>query len=169
MKSEYAQGDFFAMNSLYIPLQPKAQRKKAIIVHWKKLKEGTKYTDGASKGNPGIFGVGGILRDHIGESDLCISRASWEYHQSRTCDPLCIDKGLHNIWIKTDGTTIIKLISTPKQGAWNLQTTLQSIQKLLSQMDYKTFHVFREGKQAADFLANEACNAQHLCIFPEES
>ncbi|KAL0286481.1 UNVERIFIED_CONTAM: hypothetical protein Sradi_7147000 [Sesamum radiatum] len=46
---------------------------------------------------------------------------------------------------------------------------LQSIRKLLSRMDYKISHVFREGNQAADFLANQTCNAQQLCIFPEDA
>ncbi|KAL0458721.1 UNVERIFIED_CONTAM: hypothetical protein Slati_0499300 [Sesamum latifolium] len=110
------------------------------------------------------------------ESDLCFSRAfgnttntQAELRAIHRGLQICIDKGLHNIWIETDATAIIKLISTPRQGEWNLQTTLQIIRKFLSQMDYKISHVFREGNQAANFLANQACNAQQLHILPEDA
>ncbi|KAL0409409.1 UNVERIFIED_CONTAM: hypothetical protein Sradi_1875300, partial [Sesamum radiatum] len=111
----------------------------------------------------------------VRKSDLCVPRASREYHQySRrtTCIhrglQICIDRGFCNVWIETDATAIIKLIISPQRGAWNLQTTLQSIRKLLCQMEYKISHIFREGNQAADFLANQTCNTQQLCIFLED-
>ncbi|KAK4384597.1 hypothetical protein Sango_3045000 [Sesamum angolense] len=40
--------------------------------------------------------------------------------------------------------------------------------KLLYQTDYKISHIFREGNQAADFLANQACTTQQYCILFEE-
>ncbi|KAK4383630.1 hypothetical protein Sango_2756900 [Sesamum angolense] len=68
MKPEHAQGDLFTVNSLNIPLQPRTQLQKAITVHWRKLQEGwyKLNIDGASKGNPGISGAGGTLRNHLG-------------------------------------------------------------------------------------------------------
>ncbi|KAL0293864.1 UNVERIFIED_CONTAM: hypothetical protein Sangu_3229600, partial [Sesamum angustifolium] len=81
---------------------------------------------------------------------------------------LCRDKGFRKIWIETDAKAIITLISSPRQGAWNLQNTLQRIRNILSQMTYRISHIFREGNQAADFLANQACSEQQLCILQED-
>ncbi|KAL0285876.1 UNVERIFIED_CONTAM: hypothetical protein Sradi_7160800 [Sesamum radiatum] len=147
MKPEHAQGDLFVLNSLNIPLQPRIQLQKAIIVHWRKPQEGLYKlnTDGASKGIPDISGVGGILRDHLGR-----------------------DKGFRSIWIETDAKAVIMLISSPRQRARNVQNTLQRIRKILSQKDYRISHIFREGNQAVDFLANRACTSQQLCILHED-
>ncbi|KAL0301604.1 UNVERIFIED_CONTAM: hypothetical protein Sradi_6437200 [Sesamum radiatum] len=81
---------------------------------------------------------------------------------------LCRDKGFRKIWIETDAKAIITLMSSPRQGAWNLQNTLQRIRNILSQMTYRISHIFREGNQAADFLANQACSEQQLCILQED-
>ncbi|KAL0462972.1 UNVERIFIED_CONTAM: hypothetical protein Slati_0184800 [Sesamum latifolium] len=69
MKMEFAQGDFSAVNSLHIPLQPRVQRQKAAIVHWRKPQEGwyKVNTDGASKDNPGIFDAGAFLETILEE------------------------------------------------------------------------------------------------------
>ncbi|KAL0411081.1 UNVERIFIED_CONTAM: putative ribonuclease H protein [Sesamum latifolium] len=177
MKSECALRDFFTVNSLHIPLQPKAQRQKIIIVNWRKPQEGwyKLNTDGASKGNPGIFDAGGILRDHLGRVIFAFqeplgntTNTQAELRAFHRGLKIYTDMGFHNIWIETDATASIKLISTLRQGAWNLQTTLQNIRKLLSQMEYKISHVFREENQATDFLANQACTTQHLGILSED-
>ncbi|KAL0310406.1 UNVERIFIED_CONTAM: hypothetical protein Scaly_2931500 [Sesamum calycinum] len=81
---------------------------------------------------------------------------------------ICRDKGSRKIWIETDAKEIIMLISSPRQGAWNLQNSLQRIRNILSQMTYRISHIFREGNQAAYFLDNQACLEQQLCIFQED-
>ncbi|KAL0455304.1 UNVERIFIED_CONTAM: putative ribonuclease H protein [Sesamum latifolium] len=126
MKPEHVHGDFFAVNSPNIPLQPKAKQHKAIIIHWRKPQEGwyKLNTDQASKGNPGISGTGGILRDHLGQVIFAFqeplgvtSNTQAELRAIYRGLKLCIEKGFHNIWIETDAIAIIKLISTPRQGA----------------------------------------------------
>ncbi|KAL0451303.1 UNVERIFIED_CONTAM: hypothetical protein Slati_1108400 [Sesamum latifolium] len=126
--------------------------------------------------NPGISGAGGILRDHLGRVIFAFQEplgntinTQAKLRAIHRGLQICTDKGHYNIWIETDATAIIKLIFTPKQGAWNLQTTLQSIRKLLSQMDYRISHVFREDNQAADFLVNQTCNVKHPCILQEDA
>ncbi|KAL0286428.1 UNVERIFIED_CONTAM: putative ribonuclease H protein, partial [Sesamum radiatum] len=177
MKSEHAQGDLFTVNSLNIPLQPRTHQKKPITVHWRKPQEGwyKLNTDGASKGNPGISGAGGILRNHLGRVMFAFleplginTNTHAELSAIHRGLQLCRDKGFRKIWIETDAKAIITLISSPRQGAWNLQNTLQRIRNILSQMTYRISHIFREGNQAADFLANQACSEQQLCILQED-
>ncbi|KAL0361556.1 UNVERIFIED_CONTAM: putative ribonuclease H protein [Sesamum radiatum] len=144
MRLEFGQGDLFAVNSLNILIQLKAHQQKAIVVHWRKPQEGwyKLNTDGASKGNPGIFGAEGMLGDHLmrvifafqepfGDTTNTKAELQAIYRGLK----ICTDKGYNNIWIETDAKTIIKLISTPRQGAWNLQNTLQNIRKIMSQME----------------------------------
>ncbi|KAL2237402.1 UNVERIFIED_CONTAM: putative ribonuclease H protein, partial [Sesamum indicum] len=177
LKSEHVQGDFFAVNTINIPLQPKTKRQKAFIVHWRKPQEGwyKLNTNGASKGNPGISSAGGILRAHLGQVIFAFqeplgitSNTQAELRAIHRGLKICIEKGFHNIWIETDAMVIIKLISSPRQGAWDHQITLQSIRKLLRQIEYKISHIFREGNQVAAFLANQVCTSQQLSILTKE-
>ncbi|KAL0386424.1 UNVERIFIED_CONTAM: hypothetical protein Slati_4603600 [Sesamum latifolium] len=113
------------MNSLHIHLQPKAQRQKAIIVHWRKPQEGwyKMNTDGALK----VIQVSPRRRYSqrpVRKSDLCVSRAlgnitntQAELQAIHRGLQICIDRGFRNVWIETDATAIIKLISAPQRGA----------------------------------------------------
>ncbi|KAL0444842.1 UNVERIFIED_CONTAM: putative ribonuclease H protein [Sesamum latifolium] len=87
--------------------------------------------DGASKGNPGISGAGGILRDQLGRVIFAfqeplgnITNTQAELQAIHRGLQICIDRGFRNVWIETDATAIIKLISAPQRGAWNLQAIL---------------------------------------------
>ncbi|KAL0283502.1 UNVERIFIED_CONTAM: putative ribonuclease H protein [Sesamum radiatum] len=150
---------------------------KATTVHWRKPQEGwyKLNTDGASKGNPGISGAGGILRDQLGkvifafQEPLGIATNTQAELSAIHRGQICISRGIRKVWIETDATAIIKLISAPQRGAWNLQVNLQNICKSLDQMEHKISHIFREGNQVADFLANQACYIQQLCIFHEDT
>ncbi|KAL0302292.1 UNVERIFIED_CONTAM: putative ribonuclease H protein [Sesamum angustifolium] len=117
LKSKNAQGELFAVNSLHIPLQPRFQRQIATIVHWKKPQEGWHKLniDGASKGNPGVFGAGGILRDHLGRVIFAFQEplGTTTNTQAELCAvhrglKICRDKGFHKIWIETDATVVIR-------------------------------------------------------------
>ncbi|KAL0295868.1 UNVERIFIED_CONTAM: hypothetical protein Scaly_3085000 [Sesamum calycinum] len=149
MKSEHAQGDLFTVNSLNIPLQPRTHQKKPITVHWRKPQEvGTNLTPMERPKEPRHIRCRGHSSKPPREKP-CRIRASAKFGE-------------------TDAKAIITLISSPRQGAWNLQNTLQRIRNILSQMTYRISHIFREGNQAADFLANQACSEQQLCILQED-
>ncbi|KAL0355619.1 UNVERIFIED_CONTAM: hypothetical protein Sradi_4008800 [Sesamum radiatum] len=144
LKSEHVQSDFYAMNTPNIPLRPKNKQVKVIIVQWKKPQEWwfTLNMNGASKGNLGISGTGGFLRDKLGQVIFAFQEhlgiATNIHAELRAIYRgmnLSIEKGLYNIWIETDALAIIKLISTPKQGAWNYQNLLQKIRSLMSQTE----------------------------------
>ncbi|KAL0319579.1 UNVERIFIED_CONTAM: putative ribonuclease H protein [Sesamum radiatum] len=116
MKSEYAQGVAFAVNFLHIPLQPKAQRQKATFVYWRKPQQRwyKLNTDGASKGNPGIFEAGGILRDYLGRVIFAFqeplgttTHTQAELHAIYKGLKIYREKGFHKSWIESDATVII--------------------------------------------------------------
>ncbi|KAL0283183.1 UNVERIFIED_CONTAM: putative ribonuclease H protein, partial [Sesamum radiatum] len=178
MDTEHVKGDLFTLNSLHIPIQQKSQRQKATTVHWRKPQEGwyKLNMDGASKGNPGISGAGGILQDQLGKVIFAFqeplgiaTNTQAELSAIHRGLQIYVSRGLRKVWIETDATAIIKLISAPQRGAWNLQANLQNIRKILNQMEHKLSHIFREGNQVADFLANQACYIQQLCIFHEDT
>ncbi|KAL0454967.1 UNVERIFIED_CONTAM: putative ribonuclease H protein [Sesamum latifolium] len=106
MKSEFIQGDFFAINSLHIPIQSKAHHQRATIVHWRKPQEGwfKLNTDGTSKGNPGISDAGGIPRDHLGRVIFAFQEPLGDTTNTKAelqaiyrGLQICIVRGLNNI------------------------------------------------------------------------
>ncbi|XP_051144107.1 uncharacterized protein LOC127260416 [Andrographis paniculata] len=84
-------------------------------------------TDGASLGNPGAAGAAGIA----------------------------IDQGLMPLWIETDSTACISLIST-ETSHWALQRCLMCIRLRLRDATWRISHIYREGNRVADALATLA-------------
>ncbi|KAL0294570.1 UNVERIFIED_CONTAM: putative ribonuclease H protein [Sesamum radiatum] len=98
---------------------------KKQLLHWRKPPEGwyKLNTDGASKGNPGISGAGGILRDQLGKVIFAFqeplgsaTNTQAELSAIHRGLQICFSRGLRKIWIETDATAIIKLISAPQRG-----------------------------------------------------
>ncbi|KAL0329098.1 UNVERIFIED_CONTAM: hypothetical protein Sradi_4896500 [Sesamum radiatum] len=95
--------------------------------------------DGASKRNPGVARIGGIIRNHLGQTVL-----AFQEHLSLTSNiaaelkaiykgfKLCVDINIRKIWVKTDANDALILISSPSQGPWHLQNLLLQIRNLLS-------------------------------------
>ncbi|KAL0442005.1 UNVERIFIED_CONTAM: putative ribonuclease H protein [Sesamum radiatum] len=133
-------------------------------------------TDGVSKGNPGVAGAGGIIRNHLGQTVLAfqehlglISNTATELKAIYRGVKLCIDSNIRKIWVETDANVALKLISSPSQGPWHFQNLLQQIRNLLSQTEFKISHIFREGNQVADYFANQAFFNQHLTILSPDN
>ncbi|KAL0427066.1 UNVERIFIED_CONTAM: putative ribonuclease H protein [Sesamum latifolium] len=156
---------------------PPQEEKLDTIVKWEKPQRDwfKLNTDGASKGNPGISGAGGILRDPQGrvlfafEEPLgCMSNTLVELKAIYRGLQLSIERNITKIWIETDAQVIIKLIANPSLGAWYLQNTLMTIRTLLQQIEFKVSHIFREGNQIADLFANQACLADELSVIRPE-
>ncbi|KAL0349756.1 UNVERIFIED_CONTAM: putative ribonuclease H protein [Sesamum radiatum] len=162
---------------LTIPLPPHKISSRISIVKWIKPDRGwfKLNTDGASKGNPGIAGAGGIIRNHLGQTVLAFqehlgltSNTAAELKAIYRGVKLCIDSNIRKIWVETDANVALKLISSPSLGPWHLQNLLQQIRNLLSQTEFKISHIFREGNQVADF-ANQAYFNQHLTILSPDN
>ncbi|KAL0283767.1 UNVERIFIED_CONTAM: putative ribonuclease H protein [Sesamum angustifolium] len=127
--------------------------------------------DGAFRGNPGVSGAGGIIRDHFSQVILA-------YYESLGFSTnmmtklqgmlrgiqLCFERSLFHVWVEVDAMHVIQLISKQSKGTWHLQTLLIKIRKHLSLLEGKLTHIFREGNQAADFLAKLGCLVDALTI-----
>ncbi|KAL0449189.1 UNVERIFIED_CONTAM: hypothetical protein Slati_1475300 [Sesamum latifolium] len=119
--------------------------------------------DGASKGNPGPSGAGGLVRDDRGRLIL----AFYEFLGDQTnnyAELYGVARGLqlawetccHNVWVEMDAMAVLRIIESEK-GDWRLQSLLTRIRMLKREMNLCFTHVYREANQPADFLANSAC------------
>ncbi|KAL0456363.1 UNVERIFIED_CONTAM: hypothetical protein Slati_0975500 [Sesamum latifolium] len=172
-KPKHLKGDLIAANYLKLPLLQNLKNHKSVLIHWSK--PGPRWyklnTDGASKGNLGASGAGGLLRDHKGLvlfaflEPLGIStNTSAELQALYRGLQICLEKGFHKVWIEVDTLHIIQLISKRRQGAWYHQTLLHKIRLCLAQMETKISHIYREGNRAADLLANQACACEEYTL-----
>ncbi|KAK4381636.1 putative ribonuclease H protein [Sesamum angolense] len=107
-------------------------------------------TDGASKGNPGVVGAGGIIRNHLDQIVLAFqeylgltSDTAAELKAMYRGVKLSIGSNIRKIWVEIDTNIALKLISSPSQRPWHLQNLLQQIKNLLSQAEFKISHIFR--------------------------
>ncbi|KAL0352574.1 UNVERIFIED_CONTAM: putative ribonuclease H protein [Sesamum calycinum] len=166
-------GDKYLASSMGFSV--KIQHKiKVLKVNWDKPERGWVKinTDGASKGNPGISGAGGIVRNEEGVAIL----AFYEFIGQATnmfaevfglykALQLCNSRGINKIWIEVDAKNLIRLINCPSIAHWSLQNMLKEIRITLKSMEYRISHIYREGNKATDYLANLACSTQSSRVF----
>ena len=167
-KHSHWKGDRCIAPLLGIPLS-KPIKPRPKIVYW--VKPSANWfklnTDGASRGNPGIAGAGGILRNHQGQVIFAFhkslgvtSNINAELQALQTGLELCLHHGVQNIWIEVDATAIISLIASTRSCHWLSYHTVLKIKAMLDQLETKVSHIFREANQAADLLASQAIDVQ---------
>ncbi|XP_060211737.1 uncharacterized protein LOC132639298 [Lycium barbarum] len=125
-------------------------------------------TDGCSKGNPGLSGGGGVIRNHQGKlisafsSPLgCMTNNLSEATALQTGLKWCIDNAIRKIEVESDSLMLIKWIQNFASMPWNLQMVVMDIRTSLESFeDFKIQHCFREANKVADTLANTGleCN-----------
>ncbi|GAU16777.1 hypothetical protein TSUD_200200 [Trifolium subterraneum] len=105
--------------------------KKPPLINWLKCN-----IDGAAEGNPGLASCGGIFRNHVANMIYCFAEplGTASTFQAELCGAMRAIEMAHNrnwknIW-------------------WN------NMKLLLRQMNCIVSHIFREGNQVADTLAN---------------
>ena len=122
--------------------------------------------DGASKGNPGHSGGGGVIRSSTGK----ILFAFHNYYGINTSlfaetkallDGLkfCNRMGLSQVEVETDSMVLLKMVKNRKCTKWNLKKPWSELMALLHLL-IKIEHIYREGNQIADLLANEAVQSK---------
>ncbi|KAK9911619.1 hypothetical protein M0R45_035515 [Rubus argutus] len=119
-------------------------------------------TDGAARGSPGLAGFGGIFRDHLGCVLGCFAESlgnayalEAELHAVVHAIHLASLKGWKSLWIESDSTLVIHFLSSLNNKVpWHYFTIWFNCRALLASMLVKISHVYREGNQVADCLAN---------------
>lgn len=117
-------------------------------------------SDGCSKGNPGIGGGGGLLRDSQGYflfGFSCyfgwVSSLQAEIKALLFGVKLCLSKGYTLLHIECDSLLLVEMIKGKSGGPWTVQRDLQEL------LQYKIHfaqinHCFREANCPADRLSN---------------
>jgi ribonuclease HI len=155
--------DFTFLKSFKITIhQPKATFLKEVywhppLINWLKCN-----IDGASSGNPSKAACGGIFRNH--ESDFVYGFAeplgdTTAYIAEMSGAIRAIEIAFHNqwtnLWIESDSSSVVAAFHNPnKPVAWCLSNRWKNALYMTTQMNFMVSHIYREGNQVADLLAN---------------
>ncbi|KAL0309351.1 UNVERIFIED_CONTAM: hypothetical protein Sradi_5877400 [Sesamum radiatum] len=126
--------------------------------------------DGASKGNPGPSGAGGLIRDSRGH----MIKACFEFLGAQTNAYMGLyavirglqiarEEGGTNVWVELDSMIVLHIIKK-EEGDWKVQHLLTKLRQFKWQMIILFTHVLREANKPADLLANLACQKQTVEI-----
>lgn len=124
--------------------------------------------DGASRGNPGISGIGGVIRNSdkkfLGYFAMGIGYG-WAYE----AEVKAILQGLlfcqqflfRNVIVESDATIAIGWVISKDKRPWKLMNELNQIDLLMTEINCLGIrHTYREGNTIADYLANKGCEIQ---------
>jgi ribonuclease HI len=61
----------------------------------------------------------------------------------------------HNLWLETDSSLVVAAFSNPATLiSWRIRNRWRNILSMIKQMNFMVTHIYREGNQVADLLAN---------------
>ncbi|XP_027060814.2 uncharacterized protein [Coffea arabica] len=117
-------------------------------------------TDGCSKGNPGLGGGGGVLRDSSG-SPLFAFSAFLGVTSSLRAETMalliglreCGQKGFGNVGIQLDSLVLVGILRKQFQCPWHVRREVGQIWQLLGESP-RIIHCYREANNVADILSN---------------
>lgn len=126
--------------------------------------------DGASKGNPGAAGFGGILRNHVGTPlQVYFGNMGWDTNNSAELEGLwqglllADQLNLQPLIVEGDSQLLINIATHLQNGSqarkiapsWRLEARLNIMEQFLRNKKAISFnHTRREGNKIADLLAN---------------
>lgn len=119
--------------------------------------------DGASKGNPGPSGCGGVIRNSSGEgiatfasplgtqtNHMAEARAA-----SRVVN-LAFEAGVTKLWLEGDSNNIIKILNGISSPSWMIANIITETRVTLSKFEsVHITHMYREANSVADWFANK--------------
>ncbi|XP_027076981.1 uncharacterized protein [Coffea arabica] len=132
------------------------------LVRWEPKETGrfTLNTDGCSKGNPGLGGGGGVLRDshgipligfsaYLGETTCLSAEARALLIGIQTC----IHRGFENLYIQSDSLVLIGILQKRIHCPWKIRREIRQIWQFVEDPD-RFAHCYREANTVADALSN---------------
>jgi ribonuclease HI len=131
--------------------------------------------DGASKGNPGLSSCGGIFRNNnvdflLGFAEPLGFASSYlaELQGALRAIEVAHQMNWKNLWIETDSVLVVLAFKNPNlHVAWSLRNRWHNAHVLLRQMNFIVSHIFREGNQVADCLANYGLSLSSIMFWHE--
>ncbi|XP_074314431.1 uncharacterized protein LOC141649645 [Silene latifolia] len=131
-------------------------------------------TDGASKGNPGPAGGGGIFRDETGDflhayyfSCGSCSSMKAELLALQTGLKWAKDMGIRRLLVHMDNSPCVDIVKENQLLSNNLKFIVQNCQDMIRDNSWmvKVEHTYREANRAADLLANKGVNASNTPVY----
>ncbi|GAU50508.1 hypothetical protein TSUD_234280 [Trifolium subterraneum] len=131
--------------------------------------------DGASKGNPGLAGCGGIFRNHVADMLYCfaeplgiVSSYHAELCATMTAIEIAYKMNWHNIWLETYSNLVVLAFTNSNTAvSWCIRNRWHNAMVLYNQMNGMVSHIYREGNQVADSLANHGCTLDTFSFWQE--
>ncbi|KAK9749278.1 hypothetical protein RND81_02G114800 [Saponaria officinalis] len=153
-------------------------RKKEITVRWSPPQEDwyVLNVDGASRGNPGLAGAGGLIRDTKGIM-LTAFAEKLGHSTNMRAELMALSRGIqlakqmgHNrVIVQTDSLTLVNLLQQTDHHCsyFHLLQLCKEVFKS-DQWRVEVVHVYREANSCADWLANlDIDQMEHLKILEE--
>lgn len=130
-------------------------------------------TDGAASGAHGNAACGGIFRDanadflgafavHLGKG----SALNAELIGAMVAIEVAHLNNWHNLWLETDSKLVYLAFKSSKIVPWSLRNRWDNCLHLLSMFRFNVTHIYREGNQCADKLANIGLSLSSHFWFP---
>ncbi|KAK2364505.1 hypothetical protein QL285_089371 [Trifolium repens] len=131
--------------------------------------------DGASKGNPGLSSCSGIFRNNDVDILLCFAEplgfaSSYlaELQGALRAIEVAHQMNWKNLWIEIDSVLVVLAFKNPDiHVAWSLRNRWHNAQVLLRQKKIIVSHIFREGNQVVDCLANHGLSLNSIMVCHE--
>ena len=148
---------------------PKAPVIKEVIwnpplINWTKAN-----TDGSATSTNSACGI--IFRDSNAVCLLCMSENlgpgnafSAELCGAMRAIEVAYQKQWFNLWLETDSQLVVLAFKNSSCVPWTLRNRWENCNNLLISMNFMVTHIYREGNQCADSLANIGLSTQGLFL-----
>ncbi|KAJ4713976.1 Ribonuclease H protein [Melia azedarach] len=119
-------------------------------------------TNGLAKGNPGPAACGGVFRNYYGDFfggfGLALGHQSSFFSKIMAvilAIEIAYNNGWLNLWLESDSLLVVQLLlSDSLLPPWTLHNRWLNCKNLISKMNFRWTHAFREVNSVADALAN---------------